>query len=113
MHLLSPPHTFATPILSPPGVRASKEELAGEEIEEGDRGGMGGVTLSVVAKMAFPSMPSPEDTEAGVTTLSGQPHQENVEVLRLRTRKGNCQNPPIACSRASAAAVVEYSQGRI
>ena len=39
-----------------------------------------------------------------------QPHRENVEVLRLRTRKGNRRNPPATRSRASAAAAVEYSR---
>jgi hypothetical protein len=59
----------------------------------GGRGNIGGVTSSVAAKMAlFP--PLPEDAEAGVTTLNRQPHWENVEVLRLRTRKRNCRNPP-------------------
>jgi abhydrolase domain-containing protein 17 len=46
------------------------------------------VTSSVVAKMAFfpPTPPSyvlAEDAAAGITTLSGQSHQENVEVVRL------------------------------
>ncbi|URD92916.1 abhydrolase domain-containing protein [Musa troglodytarum] len=54
---------------------------------------MGGVTSSVAAKLAFfpPSPPSYEvvtEPESGVVTLSHFPHRENVEVLRLPTRRG-------------------------
>ncbi|XP_073101054.1 uncharacterized protein [Elaeis guineensis] len=54
---------------------------------------MGGVASSVAAKFAFfpPSPPTYEvvtDSETGLVTLSRFPHRENVEVLRLPTRRG-------------------------
>lgn len=54
---------------------------------------MGGVASSVAAKFAFfPPSPSTyevvTDAETGVVTLSRFPHRENVEVLRLPTRRG-------------------------
>jgi len=76
---------------------------------------MGGVTSSVAAKMAFfpptpPSYALVEDPGAGVTTLSGQPHRENVEVLRLRTRKGNTL-AAMYVRHPDAASTVLYSHG--
>ena len=76
---------------------------------------MGGVTSSVAAKMAFfPPTPSSyalvEDAGAGVTTLSGQPHRENVELLRLRTRKGNTL-AAMYVRHPDAASTVLYSHG--
>ncbi|KAK9117387.1 hypothetical protein Sjap_016334 [Stephania japonica] len=54
---------------------------------------MGGVTSSMAAKFAFfpPSPPSYKlvtDELTGLTTLSTFPHRENVDVLRLATRRG-------------------------
>ena len=76
---------------------------------------MGGVTSSVAAKMAFfpptpPSYALVEDAGAGVTTLSGQPHRENVEVLRLRTRRGNTL-AAMYVRHPDAATTVLYSHG--
>uniref|UniRef100_C6JRN0 Serine aminopeptidase S33 domain-containing protein n=1 Tax=Sorghum bicolor TaxID=4558 RepID=C6JRN0_SORBI len=76
---------------------------------------MGGVTSSVAAKMAFfpptpPSYALVEDAGAGVTTLSGQPHRENVELLRLRTRKGNTL-AAMYVRHPDAASTVLYSHG--
>ncbi|KAK9108327.1 hypothetical protein Syun_024338 [Stephania yunnanensis] len=54
---------------------------------------MGGVTSSMAAKFAFfpPSPPSYKlvtDELTGLTTLSTFPHRENVDVLKLATRRG-------------------------
>lgn len=54
---------------------------------------MGGVTSSMAAKFAFfpPSPPSytvVTDGLTGLLLLSPFPHRENVEVLKLPTRKG-------------------------
>ncbi|PKA66108.1 hypothetical protein AXF42_Ash018397 [Apostasia shenzhenica] len=54
---------------------------------------MGGVTSSMAAKLAFfpPNPPSYElvtEPLTGLTTLSRFPHRENVEVMRLPTRRG-------------------------
>lgn len=54
---------------------------------------MGGVTSSVAAKLAFfpPSPPSYKlitDEATGLLLLDAFPHRENVEVLKLRTRRG-------------------------
>ncbi|CAN6347481.1 unnamed protein product, partial [Urochloa humidicola] len=96
--------------------RASELREAGREIEEGrEKAGMGGVTSSVAAKMAFfpptpPSYALVEDAAAGVTTLSGQPHRENVEVLRLRTRRGNTL-AAMYVRHPEATSTVLYSHG--
>ncbi|KAB2067913.1 hypothetical protein ES319_A09G260400v1 [Gossypium barbadense] len=55
---------------------------------------MGGVTSSMAAKFAFfpPSPPSYKlikDEETGILVLDPFPHRENVDVLRLPTRRGN------------------------
>lgn len=55
---------------------------------------MGGVTSSMAAKLAFfpPSPPSYELVDDGLTgllTLSRFPHRENVEIMKIPTRKGN------------------------
>ncbi|KMZ72747.1 hypothetical protein ZOSMA_15G00850 [Zostera marina] len=55
---------------------------------------MGGVTSSVAAKLAFfpPTPPSYQllkDDVTGITTISRFPHRENVEIMKLTTRKGN------------------------
>ncbi|XP_040385298.1 alpha/beta hydrolase domain-containing protein 17C-like isoform X2 [Oryza brachyantha] len=76
---------------------------------------MGGVTSSVAAKMAFfpptpPSYALVEDAAAGVTTMSGQPHRENVEVLRLRTRRGNTV-AAVYVRHPDAASTLLYSHG--
>uniref|UniRef100_A0A0D9XYK6 Serine aminopeptidase S33 domain-containing protein n=1 Tax=Leersia perrieri TaxID=77586 RepID=A0A0D9XYK6_9ORYZ len=76
---------------------------------------MGGVTSSVAAKMAFfpptpPSYALSEDAAAGVTTMSGQPHRENVEVLRLRTRRGNTV-AAVYVRHPDAASTLLYSHG--
>lgn len=54
---------------------------------------MGGVTSSMAAKFAFfpPNPPSYKimtDELTGLYTLSNFPHRENVEVLKLPTRRG-------------------------
>ncbi|KAH0436081.1 hypothetical protein IEQ34_026488 [Dendrobium chrysotoxum] len=56
---------------------------------------MGGVTSAMAAKFAFfpPSPPSygvvVEDEQAGRLVMTGVPRRANVEVWRLRTRRGN------------------------
>ncbi|XP_068664722.1 uncharacterized protein [Aristolochia californica] len=54
---------------------------------------MGGVTSSMAAKFAFfppnpPSYKLVQDEVTGLLTLSCFPHRENVEVLKLATRRG-------------------------
>ncbi|XVF54597.1 hypothetical protein PTKIN_Ptkin05aG0194400 [Pterospermum kingtungense] len=54
---------------------------------------MGGVTSSMAAKFAFfppnpPSYKLVKDEETGVLLLNPFPHRENVDVLRLSTRRG-------------------------
>ncbi|BAF29607.1 uncharacterized protein [Oryza sativa Japonica Group] len=76
---------------------------------------MGGVTSSVAAKMAFfpptpPSYALVDDPAAGVTTMTGQPHRENVEVLRLRTRRGNTV-AAVYVRHPDAATTLLYSHG--
>lgn len=66
------------------------------ERREGERGGiaaMGGVTSSMAAKFAFfpPNPPSYRiitDLATGLLLLDPFPHRENVDVLRLQTRRG-------------------------
>ncbi|MCL7051846.1 hypothetical protein MKW94_015289 [Papaver nudicaule] len=55
---------------------------------------MGGVTSSVAAKLAFfpPNPPSYKlvtDEVTSIMTLNTYPHRENVEILKLPTRRGN------------------------
>ncbi|KAF3785331.1 ABHD17B protein [Nymphaea thermarum] len=55
---------------------------------------MGGVTSSVAAKFAFfppnpPSYKIVDDEIGGGLSMTNVPHRENVDVLRLKTRKGN------------------------
>jgi hypothetical protein len=73
------------------------------------------VTSSVAAKMAFfpptpPSYALVDDPAAGVTTMTGQPHRENVEVLRLRTRRGNTV-AAVYVRHPDAATTLLYSHG--
>lgn len=54
---------------------------------------MGGITSSIAAKLAFfpPKTPSYKiitDNLTGLYTLSSFPHHENVELLKLPTRRG-------------------------
>lgn len=56
-------------------------------------GDMGGVTSSMAAKFAFfppnpPSYKLVKDEVTGLLLLSPFPHRENVEILKLPTRKG-------------------------
>ncbi|CAL9768468.1 unnamed protein product [Musa acuminata subsp. burmannicoides] len=76
---------------------------------------MGGVTSSVAAKLAFfpPSPPSYEvvtEPESGVVRLSRYPHRENVEVLRLPTRRGT-EIVALYVRNPMAAFTVLYSHG--
>ncbi|URE40054.1 Autophagy protein 16 (ATG16) [Musa troglodytarum] len=76
---------------------------------------MGGVTSSVAAKLAFfpPSPPSYEvvtEPESGVVRLSRYHHRENVEVLRLPTRRGT-EIVALYVRNPMAAFTVLYSHG--
>ncbi|RWW32469.1 hypothetical protein BHE74_00055381 [Ensete ventricosum] len=76
---------------------------------------MGGVTSSVAAKLAFfpPSPPSYEvvtEPESGVVRLSRFPHRENVEVLRLPTRRGT-EIVALYVRNPLAASTLLYSHG--
>lgn len=55
---------------------------------------MGGVTSSMAAKLAFfppnpPTYKIIKDEETGLLLIDSFPHRENVDILRLQTRKGN------------------------
>ncbi|TYJ25630.1 hypothetical protein E1A91_A07G062800v1 [Gossypium mustelinum] len=55
---------------------------------------MGGVTSSMAAKFAFfppnpPSYKLVKDEATGISVLDPFPHRENVDVLRIPTRRGN------------------------
>ncbi|KAK8964928.1 hypothetical protein KSP40_PGU013463 [Platanthera guangdongensis] len=77
---------------------------------------MGGVTSSVAAKFAFfpPSPPSyglvVEDEELGRLAMTRVPRRDNVEVRRLRTRKGN-EIIAMFVKNPSAAFTLLYSHG--
>lgn len=77
---------------------------------------MGGVTSSVAAKFAFfpPIPPSyglvAEDEEAGRLAMTRVPTRANVEVRRLRTRKGN-EIISMYVKNPSAALTLLYSHG--
>ncbi|XP_010929948.1 uncharacterized protein [Elaeis guineensis] len=76
---------------------------------------MGGVTSSMAAKLAFfpPSPPTYEvvrDEETGLVTLSRFPHRENVEVLRLPTRRGT-EIVAVYVRNPMAASTLLYSHG--
>lgn len=63
-------------------------------IERERERGMGGVTSSVAAKLAFfpPNPPSYKlvtDEITSIMILNTFPHRENVEILKLPTRRGN------------------------
>nr|XP_010912928.1 alpha/beta hydrolase domain-containing protein 17B [Elaeis guineensis]XP_010912929.1 alpha/beta hydrolase domain-containing protein 17B [Elaeis guineensis] len=76
---------------------------------------MGGVTSSMAAKLAFfpPSPPTYEvvrEEETGVVRLSRFPHRENVEVLRLPTRRGT-EIVAVYVRNPMAASTLLYSHG--
>ncbi|MQM08303.1 hypothetical protein Taro_041158, partial [Colocasia esculenta] len=76
---------------------------------------MGGVTSSVAARFAFfpPSPPSYQlvtDELTELTTLSRFPHRENVEVLRLPTRRGH-QIVAVYVRHPMATSTLLYSHG--
>ncbi|KAL3636652.1 hypothetical protein CASFOL_018951 [Castilleja foliolosa] len=76
---------------------------------------MGGVTSSMAAKLAFfpPSPPSYKvvhDGATGLLLLSPFPHRENVEVMRLRTRRGT-EIVAMYVRHPMASSTVLYSHG--
>ncbi|RWR83693.1 protein ABHD17B-like protein [Cinnamomum micranthum f. kanehirae] len=76
---------------------------------------MGGVTSSMAAKFAFfpPNPPSYKiitDEMAGLCTLSNFPHRENVEVLKLSTRRGT-EIVAIYIRNPMATSTLLYSHG--
>ncbi|KAF6176959.1 hypothetical protein GIB67_027759 [Kingdonia uniflora] len=76
---------------------------------------MGGVTSSMAAKFAFfpPSPPSYKlntDDPIGLITLTNFPHRENVEILRLPTRRGN-EIVAIYVRHPMATSTLLYSHG--
>ncbi|RZR78737.1 hypothetical protein BHM03_00004174 [Ensete ventricosum] len=76
---------------------------------------MGGVASSVAAKLAFfpPSPPSYEvvtDPGTGMARLSRFPHRENVEVLRLPTRRGT-EIVAVYVRNPMASSTLLYSHG--
>ncbi|KAH0464607.1 hypothetical protein IEQ34_007393 [Dendrobium chrysotoxum] len=76
---------------------------------------MGGVTSSMAAKLAFfpPSPPSYElvrEPVTGLTTINRFPHRENVEVMRLPTRRGT-EIVAVYIRNPMAASTLLYSHG--
>lgn len=76
---------------------------------------MGGVTSSMAAKFAFfpPNPPSYKimtDEMTGLYTLSNFPHRENVEVLKLPTRRGT-EIVAIYIRNPMATSTLLYSHG--
>lgn len=75
---------------------------------------MGGVTSTVAAKLAFfpPNPPSYKLVEGstGRETLSDFPEREDVDVLRLRTRRGN-EVVAVYIRNPQAVSTVLYSHG--
>ncbi|KAL6507289.1 hypothetical protein OROGR_023484 [Orobanche gracilis] len=76
---------------------------------------MGGVTSSVAAKFAFfppnpPSYKVVHDGTTGLLLLSPFPHRENVEVMRLRTRRGT-EIVAVYVRHPMASSTVLYSHG--
>lgn len=76
---------------------------------------MGGMTSSMAAKFAYfpPSPPSYDiitDEMTGLLLLSPFPHRENVEILKLNTRKGN-EIVGVYIRYPMASSTVLYSHG--
>lgn len=76
---------------------------------------MGGVTSSMAAKFAFfppnpPSYKLVNDDVTGLLLLSPFPHRENVEVLKLPTRKGT-EIVAMYVRHPMATSTVLYSHG--
>lgn len=76
---------------------------------------MGGVTSSMAAKLAFfpPSPPTYSlvtDPATDLATLSPFPHRENVEVMKLGTRRGN-EIVAVYVRNPMASSTVLYSHG--
>lgn len=76
---------------------------------------MGGVTSSMAAKLAFfppnpPSYKLVEDELTGILLLSSFPHRENVEVLKLPTRRGT-EVVAIYVRHPMATSTLLYSHG--
>ncbi|GAB2294242.1 hypothetical protein Dimus_028458 [Dionaea muscipula] len=84
-------------------------------ISEREPGKMGGVTSSMAAKFAFfpPNPPSYrliKDEMTGLLLLDPYPHRENVDVLRIPTRKGT-EIVAIFVRYPMASSTVLYSHG--
>ncbi|GKV37159.1 hypothetical protein SLEP1_g45218 [Rubroshorea leprosula] len=76
---------------------------------------MGGVTSSMAAKFAFfppnpPSYKLVRDELTGLLLLSPFPHRENVEVLKLRTRRGT-EIVAVYIRHPMATSTILYSHG--
>ncbi|CAK9153402.1 unnamed protein product [Ilex paraguariensis] len=77
---------------------------------------MGGVTSSIAAKFAFfpPNPPSytltADDSSAGKLHISEAPRREGVDVLKLRTRRGN-EIVAAHIKHPKATATLLYSHG--
>ncbi|KAJ1685753.1 hypothetical protein LUZ63_017143 [Rhynchospora breviuscula] len=76
---------------------------------------MGGVTSSMAAKLAFfppqpPTYELEEEAESGLVTMTRFPHRENVEIMRLTTRR-NHQIVAVYVRHPMAVSTVLYSHG--
>ncbi|KAL3829542.1 hypothetical protein ACJIZ3_018344 [Penstemon smallii] len=76
---------------------------------------MGGVTSSMAAKLAFfppnpPSYKVVKDDLTGLLLLSPFPHRENVEIMRLPTRRGN-EIVAVYVRHPMASSTILYSHG--
>jgi hypothetical protein len=74
-------------------LRETETETQAERVKQREQREMGGVTSSMAAKFAFfppnpPSYKLVKDDLTGLLLLSPFPHRENVEVLKLPTRRG-------------------------
>lgn len=77
---------------------------------------MGGVTSSIAAKFAFfpPNPPSytvvADESRGGALSIPEVPQREGVDVLKLRTRRGN-DVVAVHISHPKATATMLYSHG--
>ncbi|XP_047322663.1 alpha/beta hydrolase domain-containing protein 17B-like [Impatiens glandulifera] len=77
---------------------------------------MGGVTSSIASKFAFfpPTPPSytiiPDDSNSGRFYIPEVPHRDDVDVLKLRNRRGN-EIIAVHIKQPKASATVLYSHG--
>lgn len=86
------------------------------EFRASDEKKMGGVTSSIAAKFAFfpPNPPSykviPDESSGGKLIIPEVPRRDDIDVLKLRTRRGN-DIVAIHVKHPKASATLLYSHG--